>query len=164
MGTTNQTYDVTSTVLQAYLPQVPMTSTGDVFTSARITTIVAHASARLNGVLIDVGLAPDAIASDTDSIAYLRCQELVAKIANISIVRGITGLGAEMETVLENMVQEVERALKDIRDHPGTLGWDDESPAPRARTVVGSLGLDTSDTYRRDRRLWDSDDDHDVHF
>jgi len=162
MGTTNVTYGVTSTILQSYLPQVGLEGSDDLWTSARVTNAVAHASAKVNASILTAGITPSDIAADTDSVGYLNCQRLVAIHTLDIIIRGVAGYGAGVQDVLGSLVTDAREELRRIELEPSRLGWDDDTDtSPGVWTTV--QGITTTDTDGNttavaERRWQDTDD------
>lgn len=163
MGTTNVTFDVDADLLATYLPQVGMEGTGDVLTTARVNDHIAGAASEVNASLLSIGFVPGDIAADTDSVAYIQAQRAVCFLALPDVLRAV-GVTPQGEGALEALRERGLAMLKRWERRPLSLGWDsDDSFVPRARTTTQILDLDAADTTTdQARRLWDSDDDHDV--
>ena len=150
MGTTNVTYGTTAAVLQSYLPQVGLEGSDDLFTSARVTNAVAHASAKVNASFLAAGITPADIEADTDSVGYLNAQRLVTILTLDIIIRGVAGYGAGIQDVLGALVADAREELRRIELEPARLGWDDAtSLSPGVWTTVETVTTDTAVTTRR---------------
>lgn len=141
--TTNTTYGVVAATLSAYLPSIPVGSSGEVLTDTRIGVLIDHASAELNGVLLRAGLAPGDIDDDAASVAYLQCQRIVCGLVVRDMVTGLTSGYAPAEA--NALAEWAEGMLDAIAKSPTVLGFADTSIGPRVTTTVSSRVV-TTDT------------------
>lgn len=163
--TTNVTYGVDADVIQTYLPGIPIDANA-LLTSARLTTLISHAAAQVNGVLLSAGFTPSDIAADTSTVGYLNCQRLVAVLTLPNIFEAM-----QMSAVPANVKAVLDRAHKDlamVETHPTRLGFADNTIAPAASSHIDILGLPTDAASRDKRREWTSHDattgKKDVHW
>ena len=155
--TTNVTYGVTSTEVGAYLPSISLGTSSDPITSARLTTLIGHGAARLNGVLIGAGLSPASLSSDASSVAYLQCQQITIGLCLRHILAGLT-MGADIAEAV-SLAEWAESMLEAISIRPQILGASSSDVTPEVRTSVDLLNLDTSSQalVNKRRYFWQHD-------
>lgn len=141
--TTNTTFGVVAATVAAYMPSIPVGSSGELLTDARITTLIGHASAELNGVLIRAGLSPGDIDDDATTVAYLQCQRIVCGLVIRDMVTGLTTGYAPAEA--NALAEWAEEMLAAIATSPTVLGVADATIGPRVTTTVSSRVI-TTDT------------------
>ena len=112
------TFGVTKDVLQAYLPQINLGGTLDVYTSARVTTAIAHAASRVCAVYASAGIDLEAMDANTTSIAYMQAQRLVCLIAVPQIIGGISGLGIGVEDTVRDYRDEARDIISRLQSRP----------------------------------------------
>lgn len=153
--TTNVTYGVDAGVIQTYLPGIPIDANA-LLTSARLTTLIAHAAAQVNGVLLSAGFVPSDIAADATTVGYLNCQRLVAVLTLPAVLDAL-----QMSAVPAQIKALLDRAHKDlamVETHPTRLGFADNTIAPAASSHIDILGLPTDAASRDKRRAWTTHD------
>lgn len=147
--TTNVTYGVDADTIKTYLPGVPVDDAA-MITPARLTTIVSHAAARVNGVLLSAGFTPADIAADTSTVGYINCQRLTAILALPHILNAITT--AAPPANLKALIESAERDLTKIATTPTALGFADNSTSPAAASHISIMGLPTDQASINKRR------------
>lgn len=112
------TFGATKDVLQAYLPQINLGGSLDVYTSARVTTAIAHAASRVCAVYASAGIDLEDLSSKTTSIAYMQAQRLVCLIAVPQIIGGISGLGIGVEDTIRDYRDEARDIITRLQTRP----------------------------------------------
>lgn len=147
------TFGVDADVLSVYLPQVSLGGSDDLYTTARITTLVGHKAAYVGGVLRDIGLDPASMTAGEDD--YTAAQRLVALLVSAAILGGIRNLDRDGVQAKESLEAEARAALAALRTNPGELGADDASHGTQAWTTVSRLS--NTPSVRENRRKYDAD-------
>ena len=155
-----QTFGVVESVVEAHLPMLTIDSgTGTLLTSARLTTLITKAAARVNGLIdgaFGAGTCAD-IATDTVSVEYMNAQRLVLAALLPDCLRAahhppsvsaeIAGYIADYAAQIEELISQPARALGRVSD---------ASSVSALRNSAAALGLDTTDiTKKRQRRKFD---------
>lgn len=140
------TFGVDASVLQAYAAQVGMGSSTSALTTARVTTLVAGAAARVCGVLRRAGIDPETIDADTASSAYALARRATALLALPDALRSAQ-LGAA--PAFAAMVAEAEAALQLLTADPASWGSGVDPLAPGVFTTSDALtDTDTFTSWR----------------
>lgn len=147
--TTNVTYGVDADTIKTYLPGVPVEDTA-LITPARLVTIISHAAARVNGVLLSAGFTPSDIAADASTVGYLNCQRLTAILAIPHVLNAITT--AAPPANLKALIEAAEKDLAKIATSPTALGFADSSTSPAAASHISIMGLPTDQASVNARR------------
>ena len=154
-----QTFGVDADRILASLPQIIIDSgTGILLTTARATTLIQAAAARVNG-LIDGAFGSGTsteIAADATSTEYYNAQRLVVAAAIPSILRAShhpTTIDADTTALLEDLKAELDLLLDNPARALGRVADTSSVSAPRTR--FANLGLSTTLTAKRARRQFD---------
>lgn len=161
MTVANNTYGVDEDVIQEQWAQLVIESddASAILSDARVAAIVAGAASRLNGVILAGGFDPTEITAAAYPIAYENCQRIVVALASPRILRAAHHLDAADEA--SGLYDDAVAELKALAKNVNLLGLQSSSVSPRAVTHVEALSLDTTDSARKSRRMWDTDDDTD---
>lgn len=155
-----QTFGVVESVVEAHLPMLIIDSgTGTLLTSARLTTLITKAAARVNGLIdgaFGAGTCAD-IATDTTSVEYMNAQRLVLAALLPDCLRAAhhpPSVGAD----IQDLIDDFNSQLEELRSQPArALGRvSDSKSVASLRDSVQGRGLNTSDlTKNRARRQFD---------
>lgn len=153
MAVTNETWGlITDTeIVGSYIAQYGFDASNRVATPTKTDHLIRHACAMVNGVLLEARYDLPTLAADTTSVAYIVAQGCAAKIAAAQILRTTQGVDQDLATA---WIEECMDHLKEIIANGALLGAGDDTPAAGWTTTQG-LGLDTSETKRAARRLFD---------
>ena len=149
-----EVYGVDADYVQSFM-QISVSATSAI-TDAQLTVIVRRAASKFNGIVHRAGFSPtDDIASDTATDLYSNAAGIVFEVARPFILGKVHGT-AVVATDMVALTAEVNVLLRDIRARPQILGEVPAEVSPRVRSSTEALGLNTDDTARDNRRIFDT--------
>lgn len=151
MSTLNQTWGVTGAIVQALVPQVTINDTDFPVSPTHFAALLNMASSTVNAPLVGIGFDLAAIAADATSVGYLRMQALTARLLGCYALRGSHAVETKFtEALCKGVMDELDA----IKADPKSLGAGTDTPS-RVWTTTEGLGLDTSESARASRRVFD---------
>jgi len=150
-----EVYGVDADYVQSFMPQISI-GTNAPLTTARLTVIVKASAAEFNGLARRAGINPtDEIADDETTDLYANAQRLVFELSRPWIMAAAHGhavVAADVEVIRQRALV----TMQAFAQRPQSLGEVPTDVSPRVRSSTEALGLNTDDTARDNRRMFDT--------